>query len=83
MMSSVGILVKGWPLVPGVDAAGVVTKVGDNVSTFKVGDEVCGCTRVGAPGHGTCQEFVRGRFLKMLPRSPTSQIIDADEGGSF
>lgn len=26
--------------------------------SFKVGDRVCGCTRLGEPGYGTFQEYV-------------------------
>ena len=59
MMSGTGVLVKDWPFVPGCDAAGVVVKVGEKASSsFKVGDEVCGCTRLGARGYGACQEYV-------------------------
>lgn len=58
-MSSTGLLVTAWPFVLGCDAAGVVVEVGDQVgSLFKLGDEVCGCTRLGVPGHSTAQEFV-------------------------
>lgn len=58
-MSSTGALVKDWPLVPGIDVAGVVEKVGEKASSsFKVGDQVCGCTRIGARGYSACQEYV-------------------------
>jgi NADPH:quinone reductase-like Zn-dependent oxidoreductase len=58
-MISMGFLVKAWPFVPGCDAAGVVVEVGDKAGDkFKVGDEVCGCTRLGWPGHSPAQEFV-------------------------
>jgi NADPH:quinone reductase-like Zn-dependent oxidoreductase len=61
-MSSTGFLVKGWPFVPGCDAAGVIVEVGDQVGDkFKVGDEVCGCTRLGWPGYSSAQEFVSRR----------------------
>jgi NADPH:quinone reductase-like Zn-dependent oxidoreductase len=50
--------VDGFPVGLGVDAAGVVTKVGEKASSkFKVGDEVCGCTRLGSRGYNTAQEF--------------------------
>ena len=59
-MSSTGLLVTAWPFVLGCDAAGEVVEVGNTASSiFKVGDQVCGCTRLGVPGHSTAQEFVR------------------------
>lgn len=59
MMINMGILVQSWPFVPGCDAAGVVVKVGEKAtSTFNIGDEVCGCTRLGITGYSTCQEYV-------------------------
>ena len=52
------LLVDGFPIGLGVDAAGVVVKAGENASTkFKVGDEVCGCTRLGSRDYSTAQEF--------------------------
>lgn len=57
-MQSTGLLVAAWPIVLGCDASGVVAKVGDAASSsFKVGDRVCGCTRLGVPGFSTFQEY--------------------------
>jgi len=57
-MQGTGLLVLSWPWVIGCDAAGVVVKAGGKASaTFKEGDEVCGCTRLGSPGYSTCQEY--------------------------
>lgn len=58
-MSSSGLLVQDWPLVLGVDAGGAVVEVGEEaMGKFKVGDEVCGCTRLGTKGYSTAQEYV-------------------------
>lgn len=58
-MISSGLLVTAWPFVFGCDGAGVVVEVGDKAgSKFKIGDEVCGCTRLGIPGHSPAQEYV-------------------------
>ena len=63
-MSSSGFLVTAWPFVVGCDAAGVVVDVGADAGfKFKVGDEVCGCTRLGIPGHTPAQEFVSIKFI--------------------
>lgn len=35
-----GLLVETWPVVLGMDAAGVIESVGDGVENFNVGDEV-------------------------------------------
>jgi len=57
-MANSGILVQSWPLIAGVDAAGVVVKVGEKAASgFKVGDEVCGCTRLGTEGYSTMEEY--------------------------
>ena len=63
-MSSSGLLVAEWPLVPGCEAGGVVVKAGKNAISplgvvFKEGDEVSGCTRLGSPGYSPWQEYVR------------------------
>lgn len=59
MMRSLGILVQEWPLGLGVDVGGVVVKAGENAAPmFKVGDHVCGSTRLGYPGYNSGQEYV-------------------------
>lgn len=51
-------LVASWPMVLGCDASGTVVEVGKEAeSIFKVGDRVCGCTRLGETGYGTFQEY--------------------------
>ena len=58
-MQSQGVLVKSFPIVLGCDAAGVVADTGSEAKAkFQPGDEVCGCTRLGFPGHSTFQEYV-------------------------
>ena len=52
-------LVSSFPMVLGCDASGTVVEVGEEAeSIFKVGDRVCGCTRLGEKGYGTFQEYV-------------------------
>ncbi len=53
-----GFLVLSWPIVLGCDASGVVVEVGSDAGRFKIGDSVFGCTRLGAEGYGTFQEYV-------------------------
>jgi NADPH:quinone reductase-like Zn-dependent oxidoreductase len=71
-MINMGILVESWPFVPGCDAAGIVVKVGEQAaSIFNVGDEVCGCTRLGTKGYSTCQEFVNSSSHSRCASKPT------------
>lgn len=54
-----GMLVDSFPMVIGCDASGVVVEAGKEAeSSFKSGDRVCGCTRLGETGYGTFQEYV-------------------------
>ncbi|EPE33528.1 GroES-like protein [Glarea lozoyensis ATCC 20868] len=53
-----GLLVDSWPIVVGCDASGTVVEVGDEVTKFKKGDGAFSCSRLGAPGRGTFQEYL-------------------------
>ena len=67
MMQSTGLLIPSYPTSLGCDASGVVAELGAGTTGFKVGDRVCGCTRLGVPGYGTWQEFVsRPSFIYLL-----------------
>lgn len=64
-----GLLVSSFPIVLGCDASGVVVDVGkDAEASFKIGDRVCGCTRLGEPGYGTFQEYVCFPLLVLATR---------------
>lgn len=83
-MADFGLLVVGWPLVPGCDAGGLVVKVGKNAlnplgTPFKEGDEVFGCTRLGCKGYSTWQEYVRLSSLLILrSRLPNMMRLVSD-----
>ncbi|HKG56052.1 MAG TPA: NADP-dependent oxidoreductase [Candidatus Limnocylindrales bacterium] len=47
-----------FPLVPGLDASGIVERVGPGVDGFHAGDEVYGYTRQRRMGAGTLSEYV-------------------------
>jgi NADPH:quinone reductase-like Zn-dependent oxidoreductase len=57
-MQSTGQMVTSWPIVLGCDSSGYVVEVGKDVTKFKIGDGIYGCTRLGMKGHSTFQEFV-------------------------
>jgi NADPH:quinone reductase-like Zn-dependent oxidoreductase len=67
-----GILVDSWPIVIGCDASGTVVEVGEEVTKFKKGDGVFSCSRLGAPGRGTFQEYVRRPNYTLLQLKPTN-----------
>jgi len=69
------MLVDSWPIVIGCDGSGTVEEVGEGVTKFKIGDAAFGCTRLGAPGHGTFQEYVSYfpiKYCNML----TATVLD-------
>lgn len=76
-MQNTGLLVSSWPVVLGCDASGVVVEVGkgDIASSFKVGQRVAGCTRLGVPGHSTFQEYfcMDARLTLPVPKDLSSQ----------
>ncbi|EEH10191.1 predicted protein [Histoplasma capsulatum G186AR] len=78
MMQSSGVIVHEWPLFLGVDVAGVVVKVGENAaSMFKVGDHVCGCTRVGYPGYNSGQEYLLMDAKITIPKPKNISLVEA------
>ncbi|KIW96823.1 uncharacterized protein Z519_02214 [Cladophialophora bantiana CBS 173.52] len=59
-MAAYGVLVVDWPLVLGVDAAGIVVEAGSEAASkygFKAGDPVFGCTRLGILEYSAGQEY--------------------------
>ncbi|KAK2745061.1 hypothetical protein FQN55_006418 [Onygenales sp. PD_40] len=82
LMQSTGALVQKWPLGLGLDVGGVVVKVGENAtSLFKVGDYVCGCTRLGAPGYNGGQEFLLMDAKVTIPKPESISLVEASTIG--
>ncbi|CAG8735563.1 29385_t:CDS:2 [Gigaspora margarita] len=46
-----GLMVDGYPAVLGCDVAGIVEAVGEGVTDFSPGEEICGVSKMGFPGH--------------------------------
>jgi NADPH:quinone reductase-like Zn-dependent oxidoreductase len=79
-MSQYGILVNEWPLVLGVDASGVVVEAGDVAKKeygFKVGDYVCGCTRLGSKAYSTAQEYFLMDAHVTIPKPKNLSTLQA------
>ncbi|KAI0003487.1 GroES-like protein [Xylariaceae sp. FL0662B] len=51
-----GALIRSWPTVLGIDAAGTVEAVGDGVTAFRPGDDVMSCAH-GSQGDGAFQDI--------------------------
>ncbi len=60
-----------FPATLGLDVAGVVTEVGEGVTTLKVGDKVYGQTRITAGGSGAFAEYTAAlaSTLAKMPRN--------------
>lgn len=65
-----GHRVPSWPLVPGLDGAGVVEAIGDNVKNFAIGDEVLAMFTAGDRG-GSYQNFAVVQE-SMVAKKPTT-----------
>ncbi|KAI9832426.1 MAG: hypothetical protein M1819_004415 [Sarea resinae] len=65
-----GHRVTSWPVVPGLDGAGIVEAVGDNVKSFVSGDEVLAMFGAGDRG-GSYQDFavVQETMVAKIPRT--------------
>ena len=65
-----GHRVTSWPLVPGLDGAGIVEAVGDDVKNFALGDEVLAMFVAGDRG-GSYQNFAVVQAM-MVAKKPTT-----------
>ncbi|GJE89905.1 zinc-binding alcohol dehydrogenase family protein [Phanerochaete sordida] len=72
-MAGIGLFVKSWPAVFGFDAAGVVTKLGEGVTGFAVGDRVLFEGTFVDPPVATYQQYVamRAEFVAKVPDNLT------------
>lgn len=68
------------PLIPGWDAAGVITEVGSEVSGYQVGDEVFGYVRRPVAKWGTYAEYTTAEPW-MIAHKPAS--LDWDSAGAL
>ncbi|KAL9010442.1 MAG: hypothetical protein Q9173_004624 [Seirophora scorigena] len=55
-MSSTGLLIKSFPIVLGCDSSGLIAQTAPNTA-LKLGQRICGCTRLGFPGYSTFQQY--------------------------
>ena len=73
-------LVGGFPLIPGMDAAGVVEKVGNKVTKYKAGDPVFAFfTLEREGGHA---EFVTAKEEQVAPKPKTASFAQAAGAGA-
>jgi NADPH:quinone reductase-like Zn-dependent oxidoreductase len=79
-MASYGLLVVEWPLVLGVDASGVIVEAGEDAQSkysLKVGDYVCGCTRLGSKQYSTGQEYFLMDAAVTIPKPKNITLVQA------
>ncbi|EEH46394.2 uncharacterized protein PADG_02492 [Paracoccidioides brasiliensis Pb18] len=78
LMRTTGALVQEWPLGLGLDVAGIVVKAGENAaSSFKVGDRVCGCSRLGYFGYNGGQEYFLMDAKVTIPKPKNISLVEA------
>jgi len=71
-----GHRVASWPLVAGLDGAGVIEDIGDKVKKFAVGDEVLALFTPGDRG-GSFQKFTVVQESVVVKKPPTWFFEDA------
>lgn len=71
-----GHRVTSWPLVPGMDGAGIVEALGDGVKKFAIGDEVLAMFTPGDRG-GSYQTFAVVQDTRVAKKPPTWQFEEA------
>ncbi|PYJ24512.1 MAG: NADPH:quinone reductase [Verrucomicrobia bacterium] len=73
-------LVGGFPLIPGMDAAGVVEKVGNKVTKYKAGDPVFAFFTL--EREGGYAEFVTAKEEQVAPKPKTASFAQAACAGA-
>lgn len=73
-------LVGGFPLIPGMDAAGIVEKVGNKVTKYKAGDPVFAFFTL--KGEGGYAEFVAAKEDEVAPKPGTVTFAQAAGAGA-
>ena len=73
-------LVGGFPLIPGMDAAGVVEKVGNKMTKYKTGDPVFAFFTL--EGEGGYAEFVTAKEDELAPKPGTVSFAQAGGAGA-
>jgi NADPH:quinone reductase-like Zn-dependent oxidoreductase len=73
-------LVGNFPIVPGMDAAGIVEKIGNRVTKYKVGDPVFAFFTL--KDEGGYAEFVTANEDELAPKPNTVSFAQAAGGGA-
>jgi NADPH:quinone reductase-like Zn-dependent oxidoreductase len=73
-------LVGSFPLIPGMDAAGIVEKVGNKVTKYKVGDAVFAFFTL--KGEGGYAEFVTAKDDELAPKPGAVSFAQAAGAGA-
>lgn len=77
-----GIMIPSWPATLGADGAGVVESVGEDVKSFKQGDEVLAQFTPGNNKSAAFQVCIANRsFLDSVKTSQSCAAVDASKVG--
>lgn len=68
---------REWPIIPGWDVAGRIVEAGDEVTNWKLGDDIVGLAFTWFLQHGTYAEYVPVKVASITPKPERFSYVEA------